>query len=254
MTGKTHRVGGMLGGLVGFSLLKSQGMLVSGVSEPLQLVMLYASSMYGSILSDMDHEWESCPAHDAMSWVLWKVLHLTTPIRRFLSKGGKIRKWLYKKLKIPLEFLDSRHRSWQTHSDLALMLIVWLILNLPKKIGTSIDGMLITIIGEGILFGLISHLFLDMLTTDGIWSFLLAPLKLFMHVDKKDTKEKHVDKKDMKEHLFRLSLVPKGIKFFTTRDSNSPWEKVCRRVMNLFIIIFAVRILYLWSPYRFVIG
>lgn len=105
MTGKTHRVGGMLGGLVGFSLLKSQGMLVSGVSEPLQLVMLYASSMYGSILSDMDHEWESCPAHDAMSWVLWKVLHLTTPIRRFLSKGGKIRKWLYKKLKIPLEFL-----------------------------------------------------------------------------------------------------------------------------------------------------
>lgn len=244
MTGKTHRVGGMLGGLVGFSLLKSQGMLVSGVSEPIQLVMMYASSMYGSILSDMDHEWESCPAHDAMSWVLWKVLHLTTPIRRFLSKGGKIRKWLYKKLKIPLEFFDSRHRSWQTHSDLALMLIVWLILNLPKKIGTSIDGMLITIIGEGILFGLISHLFLDMLTTDGIWSFLLAPLYLFMYVDKKD----------MKEHLVRLSLVPKGVKFFTTRDSNSPWEKVCRWVMNLFIIIFAVRILYLWSPYRFVIG
>lgn len=244
MTGKTHRVGGMLGGLVGFSLLKSQGMLVSGVSEPLQLVMMYASSMYGSILSDMDHEWESCPAHDAMSWVLWKVLHLTTPIRRYLSKGGKIRKWLYKRLKVPLEFLDSRHRSWQTHSDLALMLIVWLTVNLPNKIGTSIDGMLITIIGEGILFGLISHLFLDMLTTDGIWSFLLAPLKLFMHVDKKD----------MKEHLVRLSLVPKGMKFFTTKDSNSPWERVCRWVMNIFIIIFAVRILYLWSPYRFVIG
>lgn len=244
MTGKTHRVGGMLGGLVGFSLLKSQGMLVSGVSEPLQLVMMYASSMYGSILSDMDHEWESCPTHDAMSWVLWKVLHLTTPIRRFLSKGGKIRKWLYKKLKLPLEFFDSKHRSWQTHSDLVLLLIVWLTVNLPKKIGTSIDGMLITIIGEGILFGLISHLFLDMLTTDGIWSFLLAPLKLLMPVDKKD----------IKEHLVRLSLVPKDVKFFTTKDSNSPWEKVCRWIMNVFIIIFAVRILYLWSPYRFVIG
>lgn len=124
------------------------------------------------------------------------------------------------------------------------MLIVWLTVNLPNRIGTSIDGMLITIIGEGVLFGLISHLFLDMLTTDGIWSFLLAPLKLFMHVDKKD----------MKEHLVRLSLVPKGIKFFTTKDSNSPWERVCRWIMNIFIIIFAVRILYLWSPYRIVIG
>lgn len=105
MTGKTHRVGGMLGGLVGFSLLKSQGMLVSGVSEPLQLVMLYASSMYGSILSDMDHEWESCPAHDAMSWVLWKVLHLTTPIRRFYLRAVRLESGCIRNLRYHLSFL-----------------------------------------------------------------------------------------------------------------------------------------------------
>lgn len=240
MTGKTHRVGGMLGGLIGFSVLKDKGLLIQDVSEPLQLVVMYASSMYGSVLLDMDHDWSKCPSKDVISWVIWKILHLTTPIRKFLLRDGKIRKWLYKKLKGLLEFFDSKHRSWQTHSDLTLMLILYLIITLPSKVGLTMDGVLITLLGEGILFGVISHLSLDMLTTDGIWSFILAPVKLIKKSAKKDTKD----------WLARLSLVP-DIKFFSTDDSNTPWERLIRGIMKVVIVFVMIRIVYLWSPYRF---
>lgn len=243
MTGKTHRVGGMLGGLVGFSVLKSKGLLVADMSEPLQLLMMYASSMYGSVLSDMDHEWSSCPSKDALSWVIWRVLHFTTPIRRYLEKGGKIRKWFYRKLKGILEFFDSKHRSWQTHSDLTLILLVYLTIYLPKYLGTGIDGVISIILCEGILFGLLSHLLLDMLTTDGIWSFILAPLKLL----KKSSKD------SIKGCLVRLSLVP-NIRFFSTKGSDAPWERFVRFIMKVVIVGLIIWIIYLWSPYRFVFG
>lgn len=240
MTGKTHRVGGMLGGLIGFSVLKDSGLLMQDVSEPLQLIMVYASSMYGSILSDMDHDWSKCPSKDAFSWVLWKVLHLSTPIRKFLENGGKIRKWFYKHLKGVLEFFDSKHRSWQTHSDLTLILVILSVIVLPRNVGSNLDGIICTILGEGILFGIISHLLLDMLCPDGIWSFILAPIKLL----KKSSKD------DIKDYLARLSLVP-DIKFFSTKDSNAPWERLVRFIMKLLIIFVMLRIVYLWSPYRF---
>lgn len=238
MTGKTHRVGGMLGSLVGYVVLKNNGLLVSEISEPLQVLLMYSSSMYGSILSDMDNDWGSCPSKDIFSWLIYKVLHLTTPIRKFLNKG-KIRKKIYKVLKIPLEFFDSRHRSWQTHSDLSIILVILGMIILPNITNGMYDSTLICVLGEGLLSGVLSHLLLDVLTTDGIWSFILAPISIF--------KSKHKD--DIKDYLFRLSLVP-DIKFFSTDDSNSPWERLVRGMMVVGIVLILLYILYLWSPYR----
>lgn len=237
MTGKTHRVGGVVGGLVGFAVLKNNGLLVEEISEPLQMILIHASSMYGSILLDMDHDWDSCPSKDIFSWVIWKILHLTTPIRRWLQ-GGKFRRKIYKRVRGLLEFTDSKHRSWQTHSDLTLILILGIMIYLPRLMSSSYDGILITVLGEGILFGVLSHLLLDMLTTDGIWSFILAPLRILSN-EKKD---------GVKDYLFRLHLVP-DIKFFSTSDSDSPWERLIRGVMYIFIALICVYILYLWSPY-----
>lgn len=247
MTGKTHRVGGMLGGLVGFSILKSKGLLAEDIAEPLQLVFIYASSMYGSTLSDMDKNWSSCPSKDVFSWVVYRILHLTTPIRKWLLSGGKLKKKVYELTKGLLDFFDAKHRSWQTHSDLTMIGIIYLLIILPSiSIGSWLDRVLLTIVGEGVLFGVLSHLFLDMITTDGIWSFILAPLRWL--VGKGEGK-----KNGTKDYLFRLRLVPDK-KFFSTDSSDSPWERVCRFLMYVTIVVVFIRIIYLWSPYRIVFG
>lgn len=243
MTGKTHRVGGMLGGLVGFSVLKRNGLLVEEISEPLQMVLMYASSMYGSVLSDMDHDWSSCPSKDVFSWLIYRLIHLTTPIRKWLNSGGKIKKKIYGLLKGLLEFGDAKHRSWQTHSDLTLVLVLWGMIKLPTVLPGTYDGILITVIGEGILFGVISHLCLDLLTTDGIWSFVLSPIKIL----------KGGEKDDIKDWLARLSFVP-DIKFFSTKGSDAPWERLVRFLMYIAITAVMVWVVYMWSPYRIEIG
>ena len=110
---------------------------------------------------------------------------------------------------------------------------------LPNITNGMYDSTLICVLGEGLLSGVLSHLLLDVITTDGIWSFILAPISIF--------KSKHKD--DIKDYLFRLSLVPK-IKFFSTDDSNSPWERLVRGMMVVGIVLILLYILYLWSPYR----
>ena len=59
MTGKTHRVGGMLCVLGGFTILDSKGMLLGNVSPMIQLVMMYPFALYGSVVSDLDHHVKS---------------------------------------------------------------------------------------------------------------------------------------------------------------------------------------------------
>ena len=251
MTGKTHRVGGMLGSLVGFSILQNKGMLIQDVSEPLQLVMIYASSMYGSVLSDMDHEWESCPSHDVFSWFIYKALHLTTPIRRFLTKDGKtyrIRKNIYRKFKGVLEICDSKHRSWQTHSDLAIILLVFLAYWLINRSVHSADGLIIRILCEGIVLGMLSHLVLDALTPSGIWSFILTPIKLLLKTI--FGKKKKGGEKNIKKSLVRLHLVPNKSFFATNSEEESPWEYTIRNIMWFTCFILIARLIYFASPYR----
>ena len=41
MTGKTHKAGGMLCTIVGFTILKENGLLINNVNEGVQWLMMY---------------------------------------------------------------------------------------------------------------------------------------------------------------------------------------------------------------------
>lgn len=212
MTGKTHRVGGVLCAVAGYSILQNKGMLLGDVNQILQLVVIYPFAVYGSTFSDLDHHWESAPSKDIVSWCINKILHLTTPLR----KAG---------VKAPfVGLLDARHRSWQTHSDLFLMLVMWL-----AWYALSFGDSVAKLVSVGFLLGVISHMILDMLTPEGISSIMGFGLnKLGIKVPT------------------RLRFVP-STKFFAT---GGKWEDLIRVIMWLLTALILIRIIYIWSPYR----
>lgn len=172
MTGKTHRAGGFLCSVVGFAVLKQHGLLLEGVNEGLQWLMMYPFCMWGSVASDLDHNWQSCPMKDPPSYVVNKALHLTAPIQKTLEASGDKKSGLYKFAKT----FNASHRSWQTHSDLTLVLLFMLVvavLNNSFGLG-AVDALLLRIVVMGISLGMIAHFILDMLTTDGVKSVILS--------------------------------------------------------------------------------
>ncbi len=86
MTGKTHRQGGMLCSLVGFALLKQNGLLNPEVNELVQLLVMYPFCVWGSVASDLDHEWDSAPTKGYPDFVINKALHITKPLANFFEK------------------------------------------------------------------------------------------------------------------------------------------------------------------------
>lgn len=214
MEGKTHRLGGVLCTLVGYSVLESKGMLIDGVNPLLQLTVVYPFALYGSVFSDLDHGWQSAPAKDPFSFLVNKLLHLTTWVRRKTDAKGKV-----------LSVFDAKHRSWQTHSDMFLFVLIAAFFAVLYSDGSGVSSVIFELVAMGFITGVVSHLILDMLTPDGIWFIIPSLIK---------------GKKVM------ISLVPKT-KFFNT---GGRWEMIVRVVMCVVIAILAVRLLYLASPYR----
>jgi len=210
MQGRTHRVGGVLCALLGYTFLEAKGMLIPDVEPLVQLTVVYPFAMYGAVVSDLDHHWESTPSKDPISWLINKILHLTSkkPMR------SKI-----------LDVFDAKHRSWQTHSDLLLLLSVGLIIYLMVSPAVSITSIILKLIFLGFSVGVVSHLLLDAITPEGIW--LIGPSII---------KKKRVS----------LSLVP-HTKFFSTGGA---WERLVRMIMWGVIIVLLVYIAYKASPYR----
>lgn len=220
MTGKTHRVGGMLCVLGGYTLLDSKGLLFNDVSPVLQLVIMYPFAIYGSIVSDLDHNWHSAPSKDVFSYFINKILHLTTELRKRTKHPPGI-----------TAIFDAKHRSWQTHSDLFLLITMALAIYMTTSSVVSADQVLVKLVFSGLISGIISHLVLDMLTPEGIWSLV----KIFM---------KRVMKIKIKHE--KISLVP-NTSFFRT---GGKWEDFIRGLMWVICILLFIWILYCMSPYN----
>lgn len=229
MTGKTHRVGGMLCCLGGYTLLEANGMLLGNVSPLLQLTVMYPFAIYGSVVSDLDHHWQSSPSKDIVSYGINKTLHLSTKIRSKMGSKSPIYKLL--------GLLDAKHRSWQTHSDLFLVTMVLIAYLILGGTSSDVDSVLIRLVSLGLVLGVISHLFLDMLTPEGIWCIVLAVIS-------KVTGSKVIPQK--------VSFVP-NTKFFRTGGT---WESIIRTIMWVICFLLIIRIIYIESPYSidFVIG
>lgn len=207
MQGKTHRVGGVLSALLGFSILSSNNMLIPNVEPILQLTVMYPFAIYGSVMPDLDHNWNSAPVKDPVSWCINKILHLSNKD----DKHG-------------INLLNAKHRSWQTHSELFLLIciVLGIFTGLPSLSG--VNGIIFKLIFLGFIFGLASHLILDSLTTEGIW-FIVASIIL------------------RKKVVFRL--VPKSKKFST----GGSWENTIRYIMWIIVILLMIYVIYTLSPY-----
>ena len=213
MQGKTHRVGGVLCAVAGYTILESKGLLLSNVNPLLQLAVMYPFAIYGSVFSDLDHHWESAPAKDPVSWCVNKVLHLTT---------GKVQ--YHGKKFNPSSIFDAKHRSWQTHSIEFLLILLGFIYYLGT-IGTTVDSTILRLVLNGFTFGIVSHLILDTLTPEGIL-FAIPTL--------------------IKGTKVSISFVPKS-EFFAT---GGPWEKLVRLVMWGVVSLLFIYIVYRMCPYE----
>lgn len=144
--GKTHRAGGTAFALVGFEVMRQQGLLLPEVNPLLQLAVLYPVAQWSSTLPDLDHEWQSVGAKTPVNRIIHFLLHLTQP----------------------------KHRSWQTHSVLvsvSFLFLLYTIVTLGSEMfpGTSnTDWIIAKILVYGFILGYASHLFLDAINPSGI--------------------------------------------------------------------------------------
>ena len=128
--------------------------------------------------------------------------------------------------------LDAKHRSWQTHSDLFLVALMYALYQMvmETKLAT-VESVIWSLVGMGFILGVISHLVLDMITPEGIWSILLVGVG-------RVTGSKVMPKK--------LRLVPDS-KFFST---GGPWESLVRNILWICCVVLFIRLIYLMTPYR----
>lgn len=213
MTGKTHKQGGLLISIIGFAMLRHYNLLYSNISLFTQWLVMYPFCVWGSMASDLDHHWMSCPQKDYVSWIINKVLHITAPIQKGIEKAGGKKDLSYKVVKL----LNASHRSWQTHSDLTLFIMIWLIYELINKkfsIFNELDIIILSIVLTGVALGIIAHLFLDILTPEGIWLIGFAIINRVL------------GKKILPE---KLHIVP-HMKFFATGQD---WEKFIQKVLKI---------------------
>lgn len=231
MTGKTHKMGGVLMSVVGFTILKHNDLLLSNVNEGLQWLVMYPFCVWGSVASDIDHHWESCPCRDLPSLVAHKLLHITDPIYKYLNTrlttSEKKASVIYKLIR----FLTPRHRSWQTHSDLTLLSVLYLLYCIVSNnlvIGGRNDTLILNLILTGICLGFISHLILDLLTPEGIWNSIVVVLN------------RTVCKGNLPRTLEKWHFVPRR-SFFAT---NSSWEGFIYKLLKVLIVISVFYLLF----------
>lgn len=228
MTGKTHRAGGMLCTVIGFSILQDKGFLLQDVNEGLQWLVMYPFCMWGSVASDLDHHWDSCPVRDYPSWLINKALHITKPLKdgmdNTMSEGQKKKSLAYK-------FADcfcASHRSWQTHSDLTVVVLIYLLSAVMQgkfNFLSVADIPILTLILMGLTLGVLTHLILDVLTPEGIW---LMGLVLLEKVLRLFNPRISIPKK--------LHLVPHA-KIFATGEA---WESFIQKVLKIATVLSLV--------------
>ena len=227
MQGKTHKQGGMLISILGYAYLRQKGLLLPDVNEGLQWLIMYPFCMWGSVASDLDHHWDSCPEKDYPSWLLNKALHITGPIQKTLdntmSEGQKSHSLIYK----IADLFNAKHRSWQTHSDLTLWVLFYImhmvLTNTNLALG-QIDITILRLIITGLGFGIIAHFILDMLTPEGIWIMPLVWLNKLINIFSPKAKIPR-----------KIHLVPyTKNKFFATGNG---WEQLVRKILKVATVI-----------------
>ena len=228
MTGETHRVGGMLCATAGFVLLKDNNLLLPNCNQFVQLLIIYPFCLYGSVFSDIDHNWDCSPLRDPLSRVINFLLHLLTPLfdrlDSMLSVESKRTNFLY----LFSSIFSAKHRSWQTHSDITLIGVLytlWFILNNTGIQGLSkTDTSILALCLTGFALGIVAHFILDMLTPSGVWCVVGVVLNWLLSVFRNKT---------VKIFPEKLHIVP-SFKIFSTGGA---WESLVRVIVRFATVL-----------------
>lgn len=213
MTGKTHETGGMFASLLGFAILKENGYLLEDSNLLVQWMVMYPFTMWGSVASDLDHHWKSCPRKDYPSRLVNMALHITKPIEEHTNKGSVVNK--------VAGVLNASHRSWQTHSDFTLIFLFGLLYLLTHGIFGcfgAVDSRILLLVLMGITMGVAEHFILDMLTPEGITLVGLVILETLLKKVNPGIKLPT-----------KLKFVPKSHFFATGQE----WEKFVQKVLKI---------------------
>ena len=251
MTGKTHQLGGELSAVVGFLILKENGYLLGDANPYVQLLAMYPFALWGSKALDLDHHDDSLPMKDVFSVAISKLLHLTyKPYKKMQSKlkddsvspakKRSIRKsWRYKFCKT----FNASHRSWQTHSDLTLFALVatlWWVFHSLTLSATNLILLYVMLVGASL--GMLSHIVLDALTTDGIQLVLSRVINVTL-LGK--------CKLQLPE---TLHLVPRNGRF----SCESNWEKFIRKLLRVLTVVSLVYLVVILEdpelPYKLILS
>lgn len=205
----------MLCAMVGFIILRDKGLLFGNINPILQLLIIYPFAMWGSIASDLDHHWSSCPDKSIPSWVINHILHLAKPLEDNLKRSGSVKSPV---LKLVCTVFNAKHRSWQTHSDLTLICMILLLKHIAEgKLGSWVlsqqDVVIASLVMTGVVMGIIAHFIYDMLTPEGIKLVGVMIINNIFHTKFKET----------------VHFVPK-LHIFATGGS---WETFIRKLSNI---------------------
>ncbi len=197
MTFITHRQFAVFWALAGAMILYTKQ--VTNINYYLALIIIIPLAKAGAEFPDYDHSWQNIKNKTVPSWLANKIIHMT---------GG-------------------RHRSWQTHSiDIAALVLI-ASYYLPIKLYengylSDINKEILIIVMLGFSIGWWSHIFSDMLTSNGVK--LVCWLK------------------------FKVKLVPKKI-FKLKFKTGEEWEGFVYSVTRVFNIVIGV--VALVFPYMF---
>lgn len=188
MTGPTHRQYSIGFAYIALVIIYSFGL--TEINYYLALPIMLVVSRAGAAFPDIDHNWQSVADKTTLNRIVNFIIHIT---------GG-------------------RHRSWQTHSiDICVYYTVASVL-VPKLLLDNgwidkINYQVLLILLLGFAAGWISHLFSDMLTSEGVR--LICLLK------------------------FKIKLVPKKIGKLRFNTGNE-WEAFNYKVVKILNIFLAI--------------
>lgn len=184
MTGKTHVVGGNVFALGSYILMKKTGLLVDSVWEPLQLGIILPYATWASTLPDLDQNNKNRVE--------------TNPVNTAIQDLFRV--------------IQAGHRSVKSHVAPCIIVGVLCVMSILGKsffnlnqISTNILFLVLT----GLFCGLLSHLILDLCTSDGI---VIAGK--------------------------RIALVPKNPVFGTGTKYESIYRRICY-VLSCLLLIMA---------------
>lgn len=155
---KTHKAAGVLTCLVAYDILSRRGMLAPNIEPLVQLAVIYPACSWASTAPDLDHALTNVKEQTPINILINKLLHI-----------GRC-----------------SHRSVQTHSVLftgSFCLLLYGMVYLMGYMGLDDNSRgLLQLMVMGVSLGVLSHLVMDSLSTDGIW---LVPKVKFRLVPKR---------------------------------------------------------------------